>query len=333
MGIRSSEQSLIVAALQPSLDSLPTFNYDTDAFEIVGEPTLKINRDTVRRETVKQTLGASGEIVTSLYVELTFSVEMKGGGVDGSGNVLEPRIARLFRACGFSMSQNIDATSGLVTSYTLTPSSQEFGTDNKPAIAFEVFLGSDGSSADKFTILNAAGNFKYNGSVGNYGIVEFTFIGQLYDGPTTTTVPTVSYEDTQPYPFLCADITFDGNNTFVFRSLSLDSGTDIVIRKDVRSCTGIIGVLPRKRNITATLDPEATFASTYDWYNQLKNGAKVAISAGPVGQDAGNKYTISAPAAQLTNIDNTGVDGILTYNVSLLLTEVNGDDELTITFE
>jgi len=331
MGIRQRNQAVIVAALQTDLDSLPTFDYTTDALQVLETPDIKFIRETTERNIVKQTLGATGEIVTSTYVEVTFQVECKGSGVDANGNVLEPRIGRLIQACGFNKTVNTD-TAGIVTDIVYTPSSDEFGSATRPAIAFEIYMGLSGTTADKFVVYNAGGNFKFTGNVGNYAILEFTFTGQLYSGPTTITVPSVTYETTQPSPFLGANIIFDNNTSFVFNSVNIDTGNNIIIRKDANEETGIKGVLLGKRHMTATLDPEATFANDYDWIGLLKQGHKASLSIGPVGSEVGNKYSMNAPAAQLTGVDHANRDDILTFDVNLLLTEVNGDDELSITF-
>ena len=331
MAIRQRNQAVVVAKLQSALDSWPTFDYATDALDVLATPTIRFVTERVARENIKRTLGATGELVTSMYCEVTFRVEMKGGGVSGS-EVVEPRIGRLIQACGFKHTTEDDGAGNIIR-HIYTPSSAEFGTSDRPAIALELYMGMSGNQADRFQIINAGGNFRFTGSVGQYGVVEFTFTGQLYNGPTTVTVPDVTYETTQPKPFLSANLTFDGINTFVFNSFTLDTGNSVIIRRDVNSNTGIKGILLGRRNITVSLDPEATFASTYDWYGKLREGAKASIAVGPVGSDTGNKYLMEAPSAQFTEVADSDRDEIMTHDVSLLLTEVNGDDELTIKFE
>ncbi len=331
MSIRQRNQAVVACKLQSALDTWPTFDYTQDVLDVLATPTIRFVTERVARDNIKRTLGATGERVTSIYCEVTFRVEMKGGGTSGSA-VVEPRIGRLIQACGFKYTTQDDG-GGNIIKHIYTPSSAEFGTADRPAIALELYMGMSGDQADRFQIINAGGNFRFTASVGQYGVMEFTFTGQLYNGPTTVTVPTVSYETTQPDPFLSANLTFDGINTFVFNSVTIDSGNTVIIRRDVNTDSGIKGVLLGKRNITATLDPEATFASTYDWYGKLREGAKAALAIGPVGANTGNKYSFDAPSAQLTEVSDGDRDEILIHDVSLLLTEVSGDDELTITFE
>lgn len=332
MAVRQSEQAILLAQVQSALGTLPTFDPTLDAIQITNV-NLNFNRDSVAREIIKKTLGATGEVVTATYVELTFTVELKGSGLTGN-SVNEPRIGRLIQGCGYKKTTTTDPNTGDVLSYSYTPSSAEFGTADRPACAFELYFGISGNEADKFVIADAAGNYRKNFQVGQFPTIEFTFIGRLVSGPTTVNIPTsVVYETTEPEPCVGANFTIDGINTFVITQLTIESGNEISMRQDINAADGYIGAFIGKRRITASIDPEATLAVDYDWINKLKSGAFASLSIGPIGTSAGNKVSVSAPKAQYTNISHGNRESILTYNVDLLLTEINGDDEIEIKFE
>jgi len=332
MAVRQRDQAILLAKLQDSIGVVPTFDPTTDAIQI-SNVDINFRTDTVARDIIKQTLGASGEVVTATYVELTFTVELKGSGYDGT-NVIEPRILRLLQACGYKKNVITDPTAGNTIGYSLNPSSDEFGTVNRPACAFQLFNGISGNQADEFVIADAAGDYRINFQVGQFPTVEFTFQGRLVSGPTTVTIPTnVAYENTMPNPCVAANVTIDNNNTFVTTQVTINSGNEINMRQDMNATDGYISAFMGTRRITASIDPEATLASDYDWINKLKSGALASLSIGPIGADIGNKVSISAPQAQYTGISQGDRNGILVYNVDLLLTEVNGDDEIEIKFE
>jgi len=330
MAVRQRNQAILLAKIQSAYGTLPVFDPTTDALQII-DYDIRFNRESVERNIIKDTLGATGEIVTATYVELTFTVELKGSGLSGT-SIAEPRIGRLIQACGYKVSTVAD-TAGNILSYIYTPSSAEFGTADRPAIAFELYDGISGTSADKFVIIDAAGNYRMNFQVGQFPTVEFTFTGRLYSGPTTVTIPDVTYETTEPEPCVGAALTIDTHTDFVITQLTLESGNEISMRRDINAADGYIGAFMGRRRITASIDPEATLATDYDWIDKLKSGATAAVSIGPIGSDTGNKVTISASKAQYTGVSHADRDGILVFNVDLLLAEIDGDDEIEIKFE
>ena len=327
--MRLTKKTVIVAHHESTYGTPPTFDYTSDAFEILsGELTFPHER--VAREVLKQTIGASAEVTAGIHAQLRFQVEMKGSGVGASG-VIEPRIGRLIESCLFSKTVNTD-TAGNATSYDYIPSSGILGTDI-PSIAFEVYYAGEGSSADKYVLVGCGGTFKFTGAVGKFPVIEFTFIGKLYSDPVTATIPTVTYDSTLPFPFQGVTLSFDSKTDFCVNQIEIDCGNTTALRKCISEADGIGGVLITKRNVTGSIDPEAVLQSDYDLFAKFKAGTQVAMNFA-CGSDAGNKFSVSADRVQVTDFKYGDREGIAVWDVPLLFTEgTSGEPELTITFE
>ena len=70
----------------------------------------------------------------------------------------------------------------------------------------------------------------------------------------------------------------------------------------------------------------------YDPYSAYEDGSNVHI-AYTIGSQTGNKITIDIPRANFTKVEDTENDGIAMANVSFIMTQDEGDDEISITFE
>ncbi|MCO5157875.1 MAG: hypothetical protein M9945_14195 [Aquamicrobium sp.] len=81
----------------------------------VEEPDYAVDVNLLERDFARDDLSPLPNIVGRRLASMTFTTELKGSGAQNSGNVADaPLIARLFRACGYSLTAIPDADSTVV---------------------------------------------------------------------------------------------------------------------------------------------------------------------------------------------------------------------------
>lgn len=176
------------------------------------------------------------------------------------------------------------------------------------------------------------GTFSLNTAVGAIPTIDFTMTG-IYNAPTDTAAPTVTYAD-QATPLI-----FKAGNTGAFsllgytgclQSVSLDAGNSIIYRELV-GCTK--EVLITDRASTGTVVIEAPTIAAKDFFT----AALVDTSAGELsfihGTTGGNIVSFYSGRVDITDPTYQDQDGI--HMLSLPFTAVptsTGNDEFVLTF-
>ena len=298
-------------------------NYGTDpgmaAADAVLVRDLSItpqSSDVVSREVVRPFLGAFEQLQANTNVEVSFSVELAGSGTAGD----PPRYSDAIKACGFAEAVTDADSSGGNDTVTYTPVSTGFK-------SITIHYNTDGV---RHIVTGCRGTFVINASVGEIPTIDFTFTG-IYNAPTDTALPTVTYGDqATPLIFKAGNTTgFELlSHTGILSNISMDIGNELIYRELIG---GTKETLLVNRNISGTVQVEATALSTKDYF-----AAALANTAGNLvfthGTTAGNKVQISSTKADIGDVAYSDMDGIQMLDIPYTLVPTTENDELSIIY-
>jgi hypothetical protein len=277
-------------------------------FQPYAGPTVSRNND-------RSTLGGQTVVNTDPQTPISFDVEIAGSGMA----TVVPAYDNILRSCGMSVAPASPTSGGQIYS----PLSTAF-----PSITHWVWV--DGQ---KQVINGARGNMSLALSRGEIPRFSFNFLGR-YARPTYTAVLSANVTD-YGSPLAVTDgntptFTLGGSPLVDLRveSFTLDMQNNVVSRNIINANEIHI----TDRNPVGTVKFEATTAK--NWFaGGIESHAGVTTLAMNIvhGTVAGNKVKISAPAVQITDINEENSDGIYVYTCSLAFTPVSGNDEFTIT--
>ncbi|MDA8104658.1 MAG: hypothetical protein M0Z71_04695 [Nitrospiraceae bacterium] len=179
-------------------------------------------------------------------------------------------------------------------------------------------------------LLGCRGTFSMDLKSGEYGKGKWSFTG-LYAKPTDQALVTGTYNQTIPPRFLSANFSIDAYAAII-ENMSIDCGNLIVKRTDANHATGIREYFIKDRQMTGSIDPEATLIGTKDFYSMWDQSSRVAFAA-TVGQVAGNKCIITGPKVSLGELDYGDREGTLTLPQKLNFTPNAGNDEIKFSFQ
>lgn len=276
------------------------------------------------RDYAHMTLGQLQAVVGQVYVEIKFSMHVKGSGT--AGTPFAP-LSAVLQAAG--MSETIVAA----TSVTYAPLSNPIASFYTLGKSATVEFYRDANSVltgHKWVIAGAVVTaLKMScDKAGHLVSLDVTMRG-LYSAVTGATGPaTVTYSTILPPIFQSAALLIDAYAGVVSK-FDIDFGIESTTREDLNSPYGIKGFQVTGRKPKMTIDPEMTPVGTYDWFGKFVSGNQAAFTA-LLGTTAGNKTTITAPKAQYSDVKYGDRSGILAGEVTAQLNENTGDDEFSI---
>ena len=276
------------------------------------------------RDYAHMTLGQLAAVVGQVYVEIKFSMHVKGSGT--AGTAFAP-LSAVLQAAG--MIETIVATTS-VTYAPLSNASAGFYTLGKSATVEFYHDANATVTGHKWAISGAVVTALKMAcdKAGHIVTLDVTMRG-LYSAVTGATGPaTVTYSSTLPPIFQNAALAIDSYSGVVSK-FEIDFGIESTIREDLSSAYGIKGFQVTGRKPKLTIDPEMTLVAAYDWFGKFVSGAQGTFTA-LLGGTAGNKTTITAPKAQYAGVTYGDRNGILIGQVSAQLNESTGDDEFSI---
>jgi hypothetical protein len=306
---------ILLAKEESVYGSDPTPTVSANAMEAQN---VKVNYigDLLQRDNIRGNISAVSPVVGKRYVEVTFSMELKGGGTKGTAG----RIGDLLEACSFSEV----ASAGSSVTYTPASSSQK-------SITIYVY-NLDSASAVLEKVTGAVGTVAIKLKAGNYAQLDFTFRG-LYNAPSDVALPAApTFETTLPPVVESAAFTLNSVATLVVGDLSLDIGNDIAERDDITTANAIKSFFVIGRKPKGTFNPEATLVATYGWHADWIASTQRALSV-VVGSASGNKVTITAPKVTIDSIADADINGVLGIDVPFSLGQNAGNDEIQLKFE
>lgn len=270
----------------------------------------------LERNNTRATFGSKAKLVVGEGLKLTFLTELRSTGV--APVITPPDIGVLFRACNYT--QTIVTTSGQECCK-YTPHS---GQDGESAT---IWFYMDGLL---FKMVGCRGTGSLSNKTNEYGKFSWEFTG-IFAGPETGVAPTPSFSAAQPPIFRGAQFAIDGYAA-VIDSLSINLGNAISKRIDANAATGILSWNIVGRAVTAEIDPEVPELASKDFWAMWQDAETVTMTA-TVGQTAGNRCIITAPAVQIDDVSFGDREKVLTYGLTLRLKPTNaGNDEIEFKF-
>lgn len=181
-------------------------------------------------------------------------------------------------------------------------------------------------------LIGARGSVSFTASTGQPMQAQFTFQGPKAATADATLLSSISYPGVPP-TLLAAEFKVQ-DFAGIIDNIEINANNELAVRRDANKASGVIATEIVSRNVTGSIDPEATLISGgHDWYNKLETNTtgqlQVTVGAGAGG--AGNKFILIGAQTQYTGISTSDRNGIAVNNVDLALTETSvGDDDLVI---
>lgn len=270
------------------------------------------------RNYYRSSIGPMVTVPGRMYYKIGLKTELKGGGA--AGTPYAP-LGAIFKAGGWL--ETINASTNVIYAPTSVPTSANFFGAGIPA-TIEVFM--DGV---KHRAIGTMGKWKITFPGGKLPMVEFEGFG-MYETPSDVAFPTQSYLSVNAVKVESLNVSLQSFSV-IASQIEIDSGSEYVLRDDVRSADSIGGFLITGRKPTAKIDPEHELIASQAFINKLRVGTAGSFSFALIG-GGGNIVSIVAPNAQYQGVKYGSRNGIRTVEAELLLAESSGDDELTITF-
>lgn len=257
--------------------------------------------------------GASG----TQAVEFSFDVNLKGSGTAGTA----PNWRSAMMSCG--MSETIVGGTSVTYAFASPESYFTYG--------FEV-PGLGGAGED--LIFRATGcqcGWKFAWKGGELLKVSFNGMGVIVTAPADGTVlgaPT--WDTTAPQVFLAPSLTVHGVASLPFETLEVDSGTELAMRPNANSATGLLTAQITGRRVKGSIDVEAMKLATFNPYTRITANTTGAISMSPIGA-AGNRVDMDMPKVRITGSDHSARAGALVQKLAFeALRSANaGNDEIS----
>ena len=232
---------------------------------------------------------------------------------DGSATV-PVWASTLLPACGFTNSSGV-----------FTPKSEGPGSNVKT-----LTMGAYEDGRLK-TLAGCAGNFRIVLPSGKKAYIEWSFQG-VWQDITDTAIIAPTYPSDTVLRFASATVQYDSVDLCVAEA-SIDAGNEIILRECPDTDAGYKSALIVDRYPTISADPEATLVADDDPYQDWVDGDQAAWSVALDGPSS-STLTISAPAAQIFNIQGSDRGKLLTDDIEWRCNKngANQNQELSLTF-
>lgn len=292
--------------------------YNTDSVPVEGTNAILVENlafsyDGARmaeRAATRASLGKLKPIFAGTLGQLTFDVEIKGSGAAGTA----PELGVLLKGCGFA--ETVVASTSVAYKHASSSHS-----------SLSMYFFEDGL---RYILTGARGMVTMSLQTGATGKLSFTFVGHVAT-PTDVALASATYNATVPSPVIAGAFAIDSYSA-VISKLDCDWGIEVAKPDNLSASDGYGQIQITGRNVTGSVDPEATLVAAYDWVTKWKSSAAYALTTGAIGATAGNKYTVTMPAVTYTELAAGDREGILTRDLKFVAAESSGDDEVAITF-
>lgn len=303
-----ARKKLILAKVESTYGTDATPNGTSDAILTSELSITPLAGPTVSRNLDRATLGNDLQIQVGTFVQLSFMVEVAGGGAVDTA----PPYGPLLEGCGFA--ETINASTSV-----------EYDPVSSSLDSLTIYFHHDGQ---KHALTGARGSVAISLNPGEIPHYMFTFTG-LYNTPTSTADPSVTLTGFQtPVPVNNTNTTTASLHTvdLTLVQCQLDMANEVVYRNVV----GNESVELIDRAPSGQIAFEAPAISTKNWFDTAVNSTTGAMTI-THGTTAGNIVTITAPAVQIVSPTYGESDGISTIQANLSLVPSSGNDEIQIT--
>lgn len=182
-----------------------------------------------------------------------------------------------------------------------------------------------------FRVLSGCmGTFTIDLPTGRMVKFNWTFQGK-WTNPTDVAIIDPTFPTTLPMRMAAGSVSWNSVNLCT-ESITVDAGNEVILRECAGDASGIVSALVVNRKPTITANPEMVLVATQNRHDQWLSTAPQAlvITTGGSGE---NRLVITAPKAQIQNIQQGERSGLLTDEITWLATANDDpDEELTIEF-
>lgn len=247
-------------------------------------------------------------------VKLPVKIEARGAGATYTTAVVPPDLHTLLRCSGH-------AATLAAAAYTYTPVSTGFDSGSFAAYARGELFSINGAYADMSFAIDAGG----------FCVFDFTIDGLMSD-PTDVTLPTITYNTTQPAKAESLAVAIGAWSAPTVKKLTFKKGFVVGPRLDMNQA-GHAGFACGRRKPELVITVEEPAIATFDPYAAWKAGTTEAISF-TIGSAANNKMTFNAAQGQITDVKASaeGPVGTLDLTISCNMTLGGANDDYKITF-
>jgi hypothetical protein len=316
---RLIKKTVVLAKVETTAGTDSTPTGAANAIQVANLSITPIDAKMVQINTVTPWFGGSMDLVATSSVKCSFEVLLAGSGTPATG----PAWGQLLLGCAMS------ETTGLVT-----PNRVEYDPITNATKTLSIYYYDDGVL---HKLLMAQGNVKLSAKSGEAPKLMFDFIG--VDGIPTAVAnatavltawkvpPTITKANVTDILLGCTYATgvLSGGTSFNSTGLTLDWG----------NATAFVPMLTLEqtvltdRNLKGTVEFDLTAAQEV---TQLAN-VKANVSTGlgfVIGNTAGNKIMVFAPAAQLLNPKKVDNSGMRLIGFDIGFNPVAGNDEVKL---
>lgn len=311
---KSIRRELILVKIQPTLntDAAPDGGDAVLVRAVTPNPAEGAQMN--ERRLVDGTMGRNLHAYGGSLWGYQFEVELKGSGSAG----VAPEYGPLLRACGLSETVVAD------TSVTYAPAT---ASDASPHEMVTIWYYQDGILRKA---INCVGSVSLNAEARGTPVLTFTMMGHTGAADSDAAIVSPTLDATVPPAFRSAALTLD---TFAATvgAFTIDLQNEIPQRPDVNNAQGIAAPAILDRNVVGTLNPELVSIATKDWLAKWRDSSGMALSIGPVGSAAGNRWALGGSKVQIANTAFENADGVRRQTLDLAFAKNEGDDEFSLT--
>lgn len=210
---------------------------------------------------------------------------------------------------------------------TFSPKSEGPGGSGKPKT-----LTIGGYIDGVFRVLKGCmGTFTIDLPTGQMVKFNWTFSG-IWVNPTDAAIIDPTFPTTIPMRMAGGSVAWNSVNMCT-QSVTVDAGNEVILRECAGDVSGLKSALVVNRKPMITANPEMVLAATQDRHAQwltTTTPQSLVITTGGSGE---NRLVITAPKAQIQNIQQGERNGLLTDEITWMATANDDpDEELTIQF-
>jgi hypothetical protein len=174
------------------------------------------------------------------------------------------------------------------------------------------------------------GTFTIDLPTGRMVKFNWTFQGKWVN-PTDVALIDPTFPTTLPMRMAAGSVSWSSTNICV-ENVTVDAGNEVVLRECAGDLTGLRSALVVNRKPMITANPEMVLVATQNRHSQWLTPTRGALVV-TTGGSGENRLVITAPQAQIQNIQQGERSGLLTDEITWMATANDDpDEELTIQF-
>lgn len=310
---KATRRELVLVKIQPTVnvDAAP------DGSDAVSVVSVNFNpaegAELNERRLVDGSMGRNQHVLGGSLVSFALEIELKGSGAAG----VAPEYGPLLRAAGLSETIVAD------TSVTYEPST---ASDASPHEFVTIWYYQDGVLRKA---INCVTSLSLSAEARKAGILTINVMGHPGAADSDAAIVSPTLDATMPPTFRNASLELD-SYAAVVGSFTMDLQNEMPQRPDVNNAEGFAPLAIIDRNVVGTLNPELVSIAAKDWIAKWRASTAMALSIGPVGATAGNRWAVTGPKVQVVTPAFENADGIRRQTLDLAFAKDTGDDEFAL---